>query len=310
MNVKNIRKIKEDFENGAIPKAEYIDAMYQNHDRLFEYADFIRDTDISKIEITDGSLIMTSRSAGIRMLCAEGDKRIAPIEILNFGSYEKNELDFILKLLDDNYTVLDVGANFGWYSLYIAKFFPNSKVYAFEPIPHTFSYLRKNIALNESSNIIINDFGFSDENKEIPFYYYPGGSVNASAANLTNADSVQKITGTVKKMDDYVEDNKLELDFIKCDIEGAELLAFRGGLNVITKFKPIIFTEMLRKWSEKFNYHPNDIIKFFADIGYDCYVNEGDFLKLFARMDDLTKETNFFFLHRDKHKEKIKRFVR
>ena len=88
------------------------------------------------------------------------------------------------------------------------------------------------------------------------------------------------------------------------------MLAFRGGLNVITKFKPIIFTEMLRKWSEKFNYHPNDIIKFFADIGYDCYVNEGDFLKLFARMDDLTKETNFFFLHRDKHKEKIKRFVR
>src|SRR3989338_11209004 len=99
----NIQELKSDFKNGAIPKPEYIDTMYQNHIKLFEYADFIKDTNIAKIEITDGEVVMTARDSGVKMLCAKGDKRIAPIEILNFDSYEKKELDFVLKLIDSNY---------------------------------------------------------------------------------------------------------------------------------------------------------------------------------------------------------------
>ena len=308
--IKNIQELKSDFKNGVLPKHEYIDAMSEHHAALFEYADFIKDTDVAKIEITDGEVVMTARDSGVKMLCSKGDKRIAPIEILNFDNYEKKELDFVLKLIDSDYTVFDIGANFGWYSLIIANRFPKCKIYAFEPIPTTFSYLKKNVALNKFFNININDFGFSDQEQEIPFYYYPGGSVNASAANLVNADSVEKINCHVKKLDDYVEKNNTGLDFIKCDIEGAELFAFKGGVNVITKFKPIIFTEMLRKWSEKFNYHPNDIIKLLGGIGYDCFVNEGGGLKVFTSMNEETKETNFFFLHRDKHKEKINKFVK
>lgn len=307
--MKNIQELKSDFKNGVLPKHEYIDTMYQHHADLFAYADFIKNTDIAKIEIIDGEVIMTARDSGIKMLCAKGDKRVAPIEILNFDHYEKNELDFILKLIDKNYIVFDIGANFGWYSLIIAGRFPDCKIFAFEPIPKTFSYLKKNVALNKLSNININNFGFSDKEQEIPFYYYPEGSGNASAANLVNTDSLEKISCLVKKLDDYVEENNTGLDFIKCDIEGAELLAFKGGLNTIIKFKPIIFTEMLRKWSEKFNYHPNDIIKLLEDIGYDCFVNEDGWLKLFTNMNEETKETNFFFLHRDKHKEKINKFV-
>ncbi len=305
-----MQEIKSDFKNGTLPKPEYIDTMYQHHADLFAYADFIKDTDIAKIEIIDGGVIMTTRDSGIKLLCAKGDKRISPVEILNFDHYEQKELDFIFKLIDKNYTVFDIGANIGWYSLSIAGRFPECKIYAFEPIPKTFSYLKDNVALNKFSNININNFGLSDKEQEIPFYYYPEGSGNASAANLVNTDSLEKINCFVKKLDDYVEENSTGLDFIKCDIEGAELLAFKGGLNSIIKFKPIIFTEMLRKWSEKFNYHPNDIIKLLTDVGYDCFVNEDGVLKHFFSMDEQTKETNFFFLHKEKHKDKINKFLK
>ncbi|WP_342228107.1 FkbM family methyltransferase [Rickettsiella endosymbiont of Rhagonycha lignosa] len=58
----------------------------------------------------------------------------------------------------------------------------------------------------------------------------------------------------------FSEQKMTKLDFIKCDVEGAELTIYTGGINVIREHKAIIFTEMLRKWSVKFNYHPNDII--------------------------------------------------
>lgn len=54
---------------------------------------------------------------------------------------------------------------------------------------------------------------------------------------------------------------------------------------------------MLRKWSAKFGYHPNDIIDLFASVGYKCFVIKEDKLRKFARVDEETVGTNYFFLH-------------
>ena len=65
---------------------------------------------------------------------------------------------------------------------------------------------------------------------------------------------------------------------------------------------------MLRKWSAKFNYHPNDIIDLFKNLGYHCYsLNEGKLIQFYTMNED-TIETNFFFLHKDYHSEQILNF--
>lgn len=61
------------------------------------------------------------------------------------------------------------------------------------------------------------------------------------------------------------------------------------------------FTEMLRKWSAKFNYHPNKILDLCAPLGYQCYVINDGKLREFGRVDEETVETNYFFLHREKY---------
>ena len=91
----------------------------------------------------------------------------------------------------------------------------------------------------------------------------------------------------------------------------------------------MIFCEMLRKWSKKFKYHPNQIILFFKSIGYKCFyisnlknqkiINEkkkggGVFRKNFKLKEiqiisNKTKETNFLFMHTVKHKKIIKKFT-
>ncbi|HTC00865.1 MAG TPA: hypothetical protein VK705_09300, partial [Ferruginibacter sp.] len=75
----------------------------------------------------------------------------------------------------------------------------------------------------------------------------------------------------------------------------------KGALEVLKEYKPIVFTEMLRKWSAKYNYHPNDIIKLFSDKDYSCFFSKNNSLIRITEITDATEHTNFFFLHKDQH---------
>jgi FkbM family methyltransferase len=296
---------KGDFYAGKISKQDYIDRMHQIHSHLFEYSDFIRDTDVACIEITDENVVITFRKTGIKMLCDRRDKRIAPMEILNFGNYEKPEFDLVSKLIESDFKIFDIGANIGWYTLNFAKIFDNVEVFSFEPIPNTYRQLKWNVEINNVINVKIFNFGFSNKCGMLQFYYNPEESGNASAANLSGRDDSQKMILQVNRLDDFIVERGGIVDFIKCDVEGAELFVFQGGLKTIMENKPIIFTEMLRKWSAKFNYHPNEIINLLAGAGYRCFVARGMKLVEVSEIDEDTAETNFFFLHSVKHSDKI-----
>jgi len=301
-----ISEIEKNYLDSNIEKADYISKMYSTHDILFQYSDFIGTRDIQKIEITAKSVIMTSRELGIKMICNRYDERIAPIEILNFKNYEKNDSDMIFRLVQDGDTVFDIGGNIGWYVIGLSKVKNNLDVHSFEPIPKTYENLIANVKLN-GSDVNIYNFGLSDKKQELTFYFHKEGSVNASSALMNEDRDNIEITCQVDTLDNFFQMKKLKkLDFIKCDVEGAELLVFKGGLETIKQYKPIIFAELLRKWSAKFNYHPNEVIKLFKELGYGCYFVVDDNLRELKQMTDETIETNFFFLHKEKHSEQLK----
>jgi FkbM family methyltransferase len=305
----SLAELKKAYASGSLGKQEYIVEMHRLHSLLYEYPDFLRGTDIARIEITEEGVIMTFRRSGIQMLCHPRDKRIVPIETLNFGQYEKDELDLILKMIRPGSTVLDVGANVGWYSLNIAKAVPGVRIFAFEPIPDTFKNLCTNIRINGVSNIEAQNFGLSDKAGKIVFYFCDDSSGSASAANIGERSDAREIPCQIMTMDEFVEDRQLKIEFIKCDVEGAELLVFRGAGKCLASQKPVILVEMLRKWSAKFHYHPNEIISLLSDIGYGCYaIDHGKLIPL-PRMDEQTAATNFIFLHAQQHKQFIGELV-
>jgi FkbM family methyltransferase len=303
--MKDLFEMRASYQAGTIDKNQYIDDMHLLHERLFEYSEYLRDTDIGRIEITDGRVVMTSKATNVRILCDQASRRIAPLEILNFGSYEKAELALILQLMEDRFTIFDVGANVGWYSLNFAKLFEHVQVHAFEPIPPTYAYLKANIKLNGATNVHPHNLGLSDHSGEVTFYYHPECSYSASAVDLSRKPDVQTVKCRVTTLDQFAEENAVSVDFLKCDVEGAELLVLSGAMATIKRDKPVIFAEMLRKWSAKFGYHPNDIIALLSGAGYKCFTLNGRGLDPFTRMDDKTAATNFFFLHSDKHAAKM-----
>jgi FkbM family methyltransferase len=305
-----IKKYRANFENHNLSKSEYIDKMYEQHELLFDYSDYLITTDISTIEITDQNVVMTFRDSNVKMICAKGDKRIACIDALNFLSYEEEELSMQYRIIENNDVVFDIGGNYGWYSIHIAKKFSTNEVFTFEPVPNTYSILKENIALNNVNNIKAVNIGLSNEVGEFVFYCDPKLTVNASLNNVNdNVDAIE-VTCKVDVLDRFILENKIQkVDFIKCDIEGAELYALLGAKESIIKFKPKIFIEMLRKWAAKFNYHPNDIIIWMEELGYKCYVIKNNLLQEIKVVTESTIETNFVFLHVENHVHLINNLV-
>jgi FkbM family methyltransferase len=299
----SLYSLRESFPS-EIDKPTFIKRMYEeHHGHLFEYQQLIKKTNIKSIEINNDEVIVTTKDRGLRLVMVKLDRRIAPVAMLNFDDYEREETNMIHRLVRNGDTVVDVGSNIGWHSLNLAIANRDCKIYAFEPIPATYKNLLRNLQLNSISNVRSYNYGLSDSVGEFDFYYYPEGSGNASLANLSGRDTVTKINCKLSTLDVFAKESNIQVDFIKCDVEGAELLVFRGGLEVIKKDKPIVFSEILRKWSAGFDYNPNEIFRLFFEIGYGAYVIDGFELKPFYQMDETTESTNFIFIHESRLSE-------
>ena len=307
-----IKDIKADFKNNKLSKVDFVTKMHEFHKVLFDFSENLKDTEIAKIEIEDGKVIFTSRKTdlhpgGVKFYVDVIDKRVTPVDTFNFDQYELEDSEMLYKLVSDHDTIFDIGANIGWYSNHLSKKLPNSKIYSFEPIPETFAQVKRNTELNQSNNISLNNVALSDKVQTLTFYYSPTITGASSAANITENENMTKLECQTNTLDKFVKENNIpKLDFVKCDVEGAEFMVYKGGAETIEKYKPIVFTEMLRKWAAKFEYHPNGIIAFFNQFGYNCYTSHNGKLVPFEKVTEETLETNYFFLHPEKHKEKIK----
>ena len=316
-----ITDLKRAYENSEISKKDYAEKMFSGYLELFSYQGLMECSNVKKILIEEDKIIfyikmnnkLEKNNYIIKMIISKEDRGAIPITILTFGEYENQELNMINKLIRyiPKGIIFDVGANLGWYTLNIKKQFPESNIFAFEPIPQIFEKMLKNLEINGLKDINCFNEGLYRENKFLKFYYNCIESGASSMRDLRENEFTEEINCKVSKLDDFmIQNNILNIDFIKCDVEGSELFVYQGGLETIKKYKPIIFSEMLRKWSAKFGYHPNDIIDLFNEIGYRCFViSENEMLKKFDRVDENTTETNYFFLHKEKHEQIIKELV-
>jgi FkbM family methyltransferase len=135
---------------------------------------------------------------------------------------------------------VDVGAYRGTILKQMAATSTKGKVYAFEPVPMNYCYLKKRFP-----TAIIYDFAVSDTNDFHEFYYATGRPARSSLIQREYPDKNEKI----KTFNVRTEclDNIIPLDvpihFIKIDVEGVELKVLRGAEKIIRKHKPTILFE-------------------------------------------------------------------
>lgn len=137
-----------------------------------------------------------------------------------------------------NDVILDAGANCGHLSILFSKLTgENGIVYAFEPDKFNIERINNNMQLNKElpENIKIENLLLWNENKLVDFY--EAGTVGSSAVWIPDSDKCVKKQAI--RIDDWALKNNIKkLDFIKMDIEGAEIEALEGCLQTIENLSP------------------------------------------------------------------------
>lgn len=297
--------LQERLRRGTIDKHEYSRAMTIQHGALLEYAQLLAGSDIASIEISTEGIRLRSRLAPVTFAFDPTDRGSPCMVSLNFGRYERAEFDLWRRLVPSGATVADVGANIGWYCAHMAAHDPTARIFAFEPVPGTFEWLRRTMALNSLPNVVIEQLAISDRPGTLVIHVDPTIAGAASAHPTVYGDTSSPVEVRAVTLDEYAAAHNLRLDAIKLDVEGGELAVLRGAGRILDEHRPMVFTEMLRRHARAFGYHPNDIIALMESRGYACFRVAGVGLAVFHAMDDATVETNFFFLHRAHHADAI-----
>jgi len=197
--------------------------------------------------------------------------------IATSDNYEKLERSLIEKILKPGDTVFDIGANFGYFTVLMKRFCPDICLYSFEPIRTTYATLLRNLKHNQLDDVKAYNFGFSNEQAMVTFYI-PEQLGDAWASMGTGVKTVfnyklNKEICQVQKIDDFVVENSIEkIDFIKCDVEGAEKLIVEGGMQTLKNHQPTIMLEIGNMWTASFGYNRQQLIGLMIEeFGYKCF---------------------------------------
>ncbi len=298
--------LREKYQTGLIDKYHYLSEHHEFNKLLLEFSGVVKKTIINEIKIDRETVVFSVGEFEIKME-TDGGARSAPLEILSFGAYEPEDEAVIFSLLKDGDTIFDIGAHIGWYTLNFAKRYPNSQVYAFEPVPMTYEVLVSNVNRNAIKNANLFNKGLFADEKNAPLVYFKGGSALASMTNLINHEKTKLVDCKFTTLDRFINEQRCSIDFIKCDVEGAELYVLLGGQQVIAKHQPIIFMEIYEEWCKKNGYEPTDILDLLIQLGYDIFQSKNNSLVHCHHLGSNSDEKyNYFFLHKDKHSKIIR----
>ena len=160
---------------------------------------------------------------------------------------------------------VDVGAHIGKYALEIAKENPKSIVIAIEPAKDTFYALLESIRKNGLKNVIALNIAAWDTNTKVKIFVTEAHEGSSAFLHLAENAGVVRIDEVdARRLDDIVERLKLsKIDWVKIDVEGAELRVLCGFIKSMLKIKPKIIIEI-----KEFN--RNKALMMLKSIGYKC----------------------------------------
>ncbi|MGB5417240.1 FkbM family methyltransferase [Algibacter sp.] len=190
--------------------------------------------------------------------------------------FSLKQYEIILSLIklnlasDDEFTIIDAGANVGYTSLYFSNKLNNLKIYAVEPSVENAAIIKENIALNNLDKTISFYHRALSHKKGLKFQLETNFRDAKDWAFTTNQDVNGEIEGIT--INEIISENKIDyITFLKIDIEGAERFIFKAENDLsFLKITKIIAIEI----HDEFNIR-KDIYNILKTFGY-YLLNEGE----------------------------------
>lgn len=197
--------------------------------------------------------------------------------------YESDTVEFLLKLHSGGGAFIDIGANIGLISIPFAKKIAELQsdcvIYSIEAVSSNIESLSKNIALNKLEDritIIHNGVGDTAKNVEIQVEGNLAEGQGSGTANILPENSqykCERIPISITTLDILFAQGKIpgNVNLIKVDIDGYDLLAMLGASDLLSKTRPVIFGEFM---AHCLNWHKQsleDVVAFMQSLEFSTF---------------------------------------
>jgi FkbM family methyltransferase len=200
-------------------------------------------------------------------------------------------------------TCLDIGAAYGRNTFLMAKLADRGAVHSFEPEDYSWRVLSNIVKLCRLKNVTVNHVAVyetpghaelfipqKDSGKYVPHLSY-------LAFKPSDEYGIKEKIETLT-IDDYCRQKGVgKIDFIKCDIEGAELFSLRGAEKTIAASRPVFFLEIIDTNLIHFNLGPSQVADFFTAHKYRSFIVHDNKL---TPCEVNSKHIDYFFIPAEK----------
>jgi len=170
----------------------------------------------------------------------------ASLSARSLYDYEPDLRRAINKLTKPEMVAYDIGANVGIFTLLFARIVgPRGVVYAFEPEPNNWQYLKRSVSLNQLDHVLVNTRAIGDCTGTAVFDRRGG----AFSGRLLGTDpkyrrSMNLLNIPTAAIDDLIKREGLKPpDIVKIDVEGNELMVLKGMAYTLATHRPVILCE-------------------------------------------------------------------
>ena len=203
---------------------------------------------------------------GVRIVVPNSLDMITPYVLIEQQDWFEDEVRFLRRLLNPGEKVIDIGANYGIYTLSMAKAVgPTGFVWAFEPATNCAALVAQGAAANDFDHIVIERSALSSQCGTGCLALNDHSELNALVRpeNATPASE----TVSVVTLDDCLQRyGWQDIDFVKIDAEGEEANILKGGRNFFAGLSPLIQFEV--RVAEGFHL---ELVQHFAELGFRSY---------------------------------------
>ncbi len=255
-----------------------------------------------------GAAGTAARPTGSRLL--EATSRLgltaATVSMLSRTRLIEPELGRLSELVQPGATCIDVGAAAGLYTVMLARLAGRSgQVHSVEPVSFVHPVWRRVLGARSYPNVVHHAAALgvqagpgvmsvpSGPHRPVTGRSFLDWECSGQGSNAEFA-SQTPVPVDVLTLDDLCAQAALDrLDFIKIDVEGAELHVLRGGKNAIAAFRPTMLVEIEARHAERYGYSPEDVSGWVIGQGYTMHV----WHKRWQQVSEVGLETrNYLFL--------------
>lgn len=165
------------------------------------------------------------------------------------GIHEPLPTAWVRREVEPGMTVIDVGANLGYYALLEAvRAGPGGRVYALEPVPTTYDLLCRNLELNRATNVEPHCLALAAApgpmTMRLPrrrnWAHLPHPALNSARARRLAALPHSAVEVEATTLDAFVRDARIRsLHFLRMDVEGFEIEVIRGAQETLSRHRPL-----------------------------------------------------------------------